>query len=89
MRVSRKFVRFTVKIHRHSALMQQQKETEHRIDYSNIKILIDMVDLDRELLLKEMLHIDNYKPELDTQKNQLCLETFGNKESSKSYQSIT
>ena len=40
----------------------------HRIDWDEIKI-IDSARDDRRLLLKEMLHINKLKPELNIQKS--------------------
>ena len=43
-------------------------ETKHTIDWDSFKIL-DTADTNRKLLLKEMLYINKFKPELNIQKS--------------------
>jgi hypothetical protein len=43
-------------------------EENHRIDWDDMQV-IDTARDDRRLLLKEMLHINNLKPQLNVQKS--------------------
>ena len=51
-----------------SAIHQQHIQTQHKIDFDNIKI-IDRADNDIKLQYKEILHIDKRKPILNKQLN--------------------
>ena len=46
-----------------SSLFKHAKNTSHSIDYENVEI-IDGASSDHKLLLKEMLHINQLKPQL-------------------------
>ena len=62
MRVKEHKIQENSSVHKHMLL------ENHRIDWDEIKI-IDSARDDRRLLLKEMLHINNLKPELNIQKS--------------------
>ena len=50
-----------------SSLFQYSVDKQHNIDYDNIEI-IDKANNDRKLKLKEIMHINNFKPTLNKQK---------------------
>ena len=50
-----------------SALFKHARSTRHSIDYENATI-IDRANNDKKLLLKEMLHINKLRPDLNVQK---------------------
>ena len=56
------------KIKESSSVYKHMASENHRLDWDDIKI-IDSARDDRRLLLKEMLHINNLKPELNIQKS--------------------
>jgi hypothetical protein len=56
------------KIHENSSVYKHMTTENHRIDWDDMKI-IDTARDDRRLLLKEMLHINNLKPQLNVQKS--------------------
>ena len=51
-----------------SSVHKHMSDENHKIDWENFQI-IDSARDDRRLLLKEMLHIKNLKPELNVQKS--------------------
>ena len=51
-----------------SSCFTHTQQFNHSIDYDKVKI-IDKVSNNNQLLLKEMLHIDKLKPELNKQKH--------------------
>ena len=48
--------------------MKHMTKENHRIDWDDMQV-IDTARDDRRLLLKEMLHINNLKPQLNVQKS--------------------
>jgi len=56
-------------VHKKMKHMIQHVSTmkKHKIDYENFKIL-DRATSDQMVLIKEMLHIDKFKPSLNKQK---------------------
>jgi len=65
-----RILKYRIEEHRNgsckSALYDHHLQTGHSIDFDNVKIL-DRASNDRKLKLKEMLHIDNKKPDLNVQ----------------------
>ena len=51
-----------------SSVHKHMTEENHRIDWDDMQV-IDTARDDRRLLLKEMLHINNLKPQLNVQKS--------------------
>ena len=52
-----------------SSIVHKHTQTEkHRIDWDDMQI-VDTARDDRRLLLKEMLHINNLKPQLNVEKS--------------------
>ena len=65
-----------------SSLFKHAQNTGHEIDYENIEI-IDRASSDHKLLLKEMLHINKLKPQLNIQKKSALFSLIiGNNNSS-------
>jgi hypothetical protein len=68
---------------KNSALLQHHLTTKHTIDYDGVEIL-DRANTDRKLQIKELLHIDQMKPSLNTQLNsqskyRIHVNIFGSK----------
>ena len=65
-----------------SSLFKHAKNTGHSINYENVEI-IDGASSDHKLLLKEMLHINKLKPQLNVQKKSALFSLIiGNNNSS-------
>jgi hypothetical protein len=56
------------KIHENSSVYKHTVAEKHRIDWDDMQV-IDSARDDRRLLLKEMLHINKLKPELNIQRS--------------------
>ena len=68
------------KMGKNSSVSEHGQSLAHKIDWESIEI-IDNASSDRLLLLKEMLHINNLKPEMNKQLNSelFCLLIGQNK----------